>query len=588
LKKTGKYIGFILFLFLTLVSYGQEVSFYATVDKNPVRMSDVFSYKITLVNGRGNITPPDLDDFNLVFGPSQSSQYSLSNGRQSSTLTLSYTLRPLKTGTFKIGQAKVQVDGKTYTSDPIEVKVIEGDSKSGLGNNSNSNQAQKPKASSKDENIILRINVSKLDAYIGEQITATYVLFTRYQNLDVGDMRFPTLNGFWTEDLKDEKASWQRDYEIIKGVPYRKAILKRQVLFPQRSGELKIESMEIEGRINRSFFNPGKAVTIVSNAPKINVKALPGGAPETFKGAVGSYKFNVDIDETELKANEAINLKIDISGTGNLPLTEAPEIEFPSDFEVYDPEVNDRINVSANGVSGRRRFQYLIIPRYPGEYEIDKISFSYFNPGAGKYQTKSAGPFKFAIEGEGGSVPTTAERRKNRVTPAANDIRYIFTNPQDLMLKGKMLYGTVGFYTLLGSPFVLLLIFLVFRKRKESLEQDITGTRRRRANRMAKQRLKEAQRALKQNDSKAFFAEVSNALYGYLEDKLVIPKSQLSKPIITDKLKSRNVDQADIDNLFKTLELCEMARFASMDSSNEKSIFEQTVSLIETLENKLK
>lgn len=588
MKKTGNYIGLFLLLFLSFISFGQETSFYATVDKNPVKMGDVFSYKVTLVNGRGNIKAPNLGDFNLVFGPSQSSQYSLSNGRQSSTLTLSYTLRPKKTGTFKIGQAKVQVDGKTYTSKPIEVKVIKGSGKSGSGTNTRPEQSQQSQAPSNDENVILSINLSKGTAYIGEQITATYVLLTRYQNLDVGDMRFPTLNGFWTEDLKDEKASWQRDYEIIKGVPYRKAILKRQVLFPQRSGELKIEPMEIEGRINRSFFNPGKAVTIVSNSPKVNIKALPGGAPKTFKGAVGSYKFNVDVDKTELQANEAINLKIDISGTGNLPLTEAPEIEFPSDFEVYDPEVSDRINVSANGVSGRRRFQYLIIPRYPGEYQIDKISFSYFDPASRTYKTKNAGPFKFAIQGEGGSVPTAVQRRKNRVTPAANDIRYIFTNPAGLMVKGKMFYGTAGFYTLLASPFLLLMIFLVFRRRKKSLEQDVIGSKRRRANRMAKQRLKEAEKALKQNDSKAFYSEVSKALYGYLEDKLSIPKSQLSKPVITDKLNAAKVDRAYIDELFKTLEICEMARFAPMDNADEKSIFKQTVSLIGTLENKLK
>lgn len=588
MKKTGKYIAFIFFLLFSLSGYSQETSFYATVDKNPVKMGDVFSYKVTLANGRGNIQPPDLDDFRLVFGPSQSSQYSLSNGRQSSTLTLSYTLRPKKTGTFKIGQAKVQVDGKTYTSKPIEVKVVEGNSNGGSSNYDRRDQNRNTQASSDDENIILRINLNKREAYIGEQVTATYILLTRYQNLDVGDMRFPTLNGFWTEDLKDEKASWEREYEIVKGVPYRKAILKRQVLFPQRSGELKIESMEIEGRVNRSFFNPGREVTIVSNSPQIKVKSLPRSSPSNFKGAVGRFKFNVDVDRTELKANEAINLKIDISGTGNLPLTDAPEIEFPSDFEVYDPEVNDRINVSANGVSGRRRFQYLIIPRYPGEYTIDKISFTHFDPKSGKYETQTAGPFKFAVSGEGGTVPTTAQRRKNRVIPAANDIRYIFTNPSDLMVKGKMFYGSAGFYGLLAAPFILLLIFLAFRRRKESMEQDVIGSKKRRANRIAKQRLKDAEKALKKNDSKAFFAEVSKALYGYLEDKLVIPKSQLSKPVITEKLQSGNIEQQSIDKLFKTLELCEMARFAPMDSADEKSIFQQTVSLLETFENKLK
>ena len=551
-------------------------------------MGDVFSYKVTLVNGKGKIATPDLSDFNLVFGPSQSSQYSLSNGVQSSTLTLSYTMRPVKTGTFKIGAAKVNVDGKIYSTESIEVEVVEGSSRSSSSNGGSSRSGANNTQAKKDENIILTINLSKNEAYIGEQITATYVLLTRYQNLDVGDMQFPTLNGFWTEDLKDEKASWEREYEIIKGVPYRKAILKRQVLFPQRSGDLEISPMEIEGRVNRSFFNPGTAMAVRSNSPKVKVKPLPTGAPKSFKGAVGNFNFTVDIDKTRLQANEAINLKIDISGTGNLPLTEAPDIEFPSDFEVYDPEINDRINVSASGVSGRRRFQYLIIPRYPGNYKIEKISFSFFNTATGRYETKSAGPFEFAIEGDEGTVPTTEQRRKNRVTPAANDIRYIFTDPSDLQSKNKIFFGTAGFYTLIGVPFLFLLIFVVFRRRKESLDKDVLGSKKRKANRVAKKRLKEAEKALNSRDEKAFFAETSKALYGYLEDKLVIPKSQLSKSVITQKLEENNVDQGHISRLFELLEMCEMSRFAPVNKAKESEIFKQTVDLIETLENKLK
>lgn len=567
------------------VAFGQDVNFYASVDKNPVSTDDSFTYSVTLENGRGNVQLPQLNDFRVVFGPSKSSSYRIINNKQSSTLTVSYTLRPKNTGKFKIGPAKVQVNGRTYTSEPIEVEVVKGSSSPSSSTNRRSNGA----SSTDKKNLILTIHLSKRNAYIGEQVIATYVLLTRYQNLDVGEMNFPALTGFWKEKLKDEQASWEPNYEFIDGVPYRKAVLKQQVLFPQRPGELQIDPMEITCVANRSFFSQGTELTAKSNSPKIQVSKLPPTSKKSFNGAVGDLTFSAKVSREKLKANESFNLDILINGSGNLSLVEAPKIDFPSDFEVYDPETTDRINASAAGLRGSRAYQFLVIPRYPGAYEIPEIKFTYFNPASKQYITETAGPFSFEVSGDDGAVPTAGEmsRAKNRISSSASDLRYIITNPDRLSARKSTFYGTPGFYGSMGVPFLALIGFLIFRKRRKALESDFVGTRQRRANRKARKRLRDADKALKAGDHKQYYAEIFKGLYGYLGDKLNIPGSQLSKPIISEKLNAAGVKPETIDRLIKTLDTCEMARFASISGREHQSFFQETVNLITQLESEL-
>ncbi|MCA1763344.1 MAG: BatD family protein [Flavobacteriales bacterium] len=565
----------------------QDVNFYASVDKNPVSTDDSFTYKVTLENGRGNVQLPQLNDFRVLFGPSKSSSYRIINNRQTSSLTVSYTLRPVKTGKFTIGQAKVDVDGTTYTSEEIEVEVVKGSSTH--AQQPSNKRGSQSSSSAQNENIILTIALNKRKAYIGEQVIATYTLLTRYQNLDVGEMNFPSLNGFWKEKLKDEKASWESDYEFIDGVPYRKAILKQQVLFPQRSGEIQIDPMEISCVADRSFFRAGTELAVKSNSPKIEISKLPTPAPAGFNGAVGDFNYSAKVNRDKLSANESFTLDILITGSGNLTLLDAPEIKFPADFEVYDPETKDRINVSSAGLRGSRSFQFLAIPRYAGEYEIPEIEFTYFNPTSKKYITKSAGPFAFDVTGSDGTIPSSAEmnRAKNRVTQSASEIRYIITDPGKLSDSGSGFYSTSKFYATMGAPFVALIAFLIFRKRRETLESDYVGTKQRRANRKARKRLRDAEKALKAKDDKNFYAEIFKALYGYLGDKLNIPGSQLSKSIITEKLNRRNVKPETVADLIATLDTCEMARFASTSNKEQNSFYRDTVSLITKMESEL-
>lgn len=590
MKKTGRYnwIVAISMLLFPLFSWGQGATLVATVDKNPVSVNDVFTLKITLTNGKGSIESPDLNDFQVVFGPSRASSYRIVNGRQSSSLTFSYTLRPKEIGTFEIGVAKANVDGKVLTSSPIKIEVVKGASTSST-QQPNSSARQKANPQSTNQNLLVRTQLSKTNVYKGEQVVLTFVLLSRYNNIDLGDIDFPTLNGFWTEDFPEEQTSWEPNLEIINGVQYRKAILRQQVIFPQRAGTIQLEPLTLSANVNRSFFNPGENITVRSNSPKITVKALPDGAPKSFNGAVGSFDFSATVDKNEAKANEAINLKVKVTGSGNLKLIDEPKFEFPEDFEVYDPETNDRLSVTTGGLRGSRSFQYLIIPRYPGEYTIPELEFSFFNPSTGKYQTAKAGPFTFDISDAEGNVPAAGTpRAKNIVEQSGLDIRYIITDSNMLSGPRSQFFGTPLFWAASAGPFALLLIFLLYRRRKEALYKDVKGRKKRRASRLAQKRLKAAEAALKSGDSSVFYQEIFKGLYGYLGDKLGIPIGQLSRQKIFSELEKNGLKEATIKDVTYVIDTCEMARFAPVTEVSDEVFYKRTAELIENLEGKLK
>jgi HEPN domain-containing protein len=573
-----------------LFCWGQSATLEATVDKNPVSVSDVFTLKITLTNGKGNIESPDLNDFQVVFGPSRSSSYRILNGRQSSAITFSYTLRPKQTGTFEIGVAKANVDGKVLTTSPIKVEVVKGVSSASSSSRQGSQGSTKSAApKSTNQNLIVRTQLSKSNVYKGEQIVVSFILLSRYNNIDLGDIDFPTLNGFWTEDLPEQQTSWEPNLEVINGMQYRKAILRQQVVFPQRSGSIQIESLTLSANVNRSFFNPGENITVRSNSPIITVKELPDGAPKSFNGAVGAFDFSATVDKSEAKANEAINLKVKVTGSGNLRLIDEPKFKFPEDFEVYDPETNDRVSVTNGGVRGSRSFQYLIIPRYPGEYTIPELQFSFFNSNTGKYQSGTAGPFQFNISDDEGNVPSAGTpRAKNIVEQSGLDIRYIITDENELSATRSQFFGTSLFWAGSAGPFALLLIFLVYRRRKEALDKDVRGRKKRGASRMAKKRLKAAEVALKSGDSSVFYQEIFKALYGYLGDKLGIPIGELSRQKILSELHQNGVKEAVINDVSYVINTCETARFAPVTETSDEVFYNRTAELIENLEGRLK
>lgn len=589
MKKTGKHIGTLLLaIFTVFFAKAQGTEFYASVNRNPVATGQTLTYSVTLENSRGRINAPDLSDFNVIFGPSTSSNFRIINGRQTSAMTVSYTMRPRKVGTFIIGSASVVVDGKRLSTKPIEVRVTKGTGQSkGKSQGSDSDRSQT--SPSQMSNFMVQVHLNKREVYLGEEVIATFVILTRYRNVDVTETNFPALPGFWSEHVEKKHASWEQNYTRINGVPYRKAVIRTQILFPQRTGKLTIPPLEVTAQVGRSFLRRGTELKAKSNSPTITVNPLPGEPPASYDGAVGQMRFSAELDREEVSANDAINLSVTISGQGNLMLIGAPAIKFPADFDTYDPETKDRIRVTANGVSGSRSFQYLIIPRYPGEYEIPAIHFSYFNPATARYVTESAGPFQIHVAEGAGSASNRADARSQNLVEQSNeDIHYIKTDSSKLTLSGKKFFKSPLYFSILSLPFLFFVGFIIFRKKREADAYDVEGTRRRKANKMARKRLKSASVALKNNNSKLFYAEIFKALYGYMTDKLNIPGSLLSRQVIIDNLQRRAVDPELISELSQTIETCEMARFASTEKMGDADFYSQTVRLIAKLDNKIR
>ncbi len=550
-------------------------------------MGDIFTYRTTLENVRGNVESPDFSDFDVVFGPSQSSSMQIVNGQQSSTLTISYTLKPRSVGKFTIPASKASAQGKVYTSRAIEIEVIKGSNAQTQQQQKGTTQQQQK--SSADDGLKMQIQISNNSAYIGEAITVQYVLLSRYMSLDLGDTEFPSIKGFWSEDIKIGQVNWEPNYEYINGVPYRKAVLKKYVLFPQISGKQTIEAATLTARVNRNIFSQGTEVKVTSNSATIDVKPLPAGAPESFQGAVGVLQFSAKPEKLEVDANDAIDLVVTISGKGNLGLLKTPDIKFHEDFDVYDPEVKDKLNVSLGGVTGSRTWQYLVIPRYPGEYDIPPIEFTHFNPTTGKYVTKAEGPFTVTVKGEESMLTEAgAARAKSIVKQAKDDIRFIVLDTTKLTLRRNTFFGSSGYYALLALPFIAFAGFVILRKRRATLMADVVGIRRKGASKAVRKRLKAAENAMNSGDSILFYAEIFTAIYGYLSDKLGLPVAQITKTVAKDRLKAVEIKEPVVQEVMYIIEVCEMARFSPVTEQSDNVFYQRTVELIEKLDELLK
>lgn len=559
-------------------------SFTASVDKNPVAVNDRFKLVLTIENASGNITPPDMSDFNLIFGPAKSTSYQMINGQTSNTISFTYTLMPKKVGTFTINEAVAQTDKGTLKSDPIQLKVVEGGTASGGQQQSGDRGAR---AVQGNDELMAEIRFNKNRVYKGEQVIVTYYIYSRYRNIDFTDYNFPATNGFYSHEFKEEQAGWQRELEVINGKQYRVAILKRQILFPQQHGKLKLDPMTISARVDYSFFNPGRALSIKSNSPEIEVLPLPD-RPAGFKGDVGSFNFEVKTDRNKVTANDAITLTAKVSGRGNLKLINAPTIAFPNDFEVYDPKITDRFSTAGGALNGSREFEYLVIPRHAGKYTIEPINFVYFDTQSRSYKTIRTEAIELEVErgaGDAGGV-TYSGSGKEDVIILDQDIRYIKAF-QPLQETSGYFFKTNLFFVLLLFPPLLLLVFYIARRKYIQQQQDVVSIRRRKAGKMARKLLAEADKKLKADDRSAFYDAVFKAMYGYLGGKLNIESSSLSRDQIEIGLKEKEVDSNTRTELMALLARCEMARFAPSGDLNPKQDYTTAAQLIGELQKKL-
>ena len=585
LKLKSLLAGLTLSLVLVSAALAQEITFQASVNRNPIPAGDRFTLTFTLSNIQGKVAPPDLKGLTVVFGPSTSQSYNYINGRSSSSSSVSYVLIAEKEGKVQIGRAKAYTDKGVLERAPIPVPIEKISYTGNATASNNTTTAQAAPSTTQTGDIILSVVPSKTKAAIGEPIAVTYYLYSRYQSLELGKYEFPPIGGFWCEDIKQESVTWDNQLATINGMRYKVAALKRQVIYPQKSGKFTVKPFEVECVVNRSFFSVGSTLKVKSNSPVIEVSAFPGGAPASFQGISGQFKLESSISSPTVKANEPITLKLKISGDGNLKVIADPQLNFPADFEVYDPKVNDRIRVTTSGLTGSREWEYLVIPRFPGEYTLPAYTFSYFDLATKSYKTLSSTPFTLKVsKGSGQAAGTFSGGGQNQVKLLNRDIRYIYTDqlPENTLspFSPKSAFFWIAFSSI---PLALAGIALTSRKQK-ALRKDQVKLKASVANKIATKRLTEAKKALHSKNDSAFYEATSKALYGYLSDKFNIAAAELSSRSIAATLGLVGLSPVEVTRWTDTLDGCEMARFAPSAQITAAEVYQTAVELIANLE----
>ncbi len=600
-----KYIALVLFL-LPLFVNGQ--TFKATVDRTSIPQNSQFQVYFTFdgedVNKVRNFSPPNFAGFRALSGPNQSSNMTFINGKVSASLTYSYILIGTDIGDYTIGSASIEYGGKRYQSEPIKISIIKGNA-SAQNNKSNSESVSQEELA---KNVFIKAFVDKRNVYQGEQITIEYKLYTKLNISSPQISKLPSYNGFWSEELEPIR-NINFNIEMYEGERFRVATLKRVALFPTKFGELEVTPFEltipvlIKRRTNQNslfdeFFNDsffGRTETVEfqakSNKLKINVKQLPSAnVPDSFEGAVGEFDFKATINETNVRMNEPVNLKIQITGTGNIKLLDAPKFLIPTGFEQYDPKTNESLT-NKNIISGTKNFEYLLVPRVAGERKIGPIEFSYFSPTKEKYITQTSPVFTLNIERvEGFTESSSAGFSKEDVKLLNEDIRFIKTSQFDLERIEDYKVLENWFWIALISPAFILVGLIIVRNKQEKLSANVGLLKYQKAEKEARKKLKEAKKALEKADILVFYNEASKALYGYLQDKLSISQSEFTIDLAVSKLKSKSVDDELVNSIKEISDKCEFARFAPKKDTSEElnSFYEKVVKTIVKVEDSIK
>ncbi len=562
------------------MAHAQDLQLFVAVNKNPALYGEQIRVEFSIAAKGENFRGPNFKDFKILGGPnpSTSSSYTFVNGKSKSqtTTTYSYFLQAKKVGDLTISSATINVKGKQYTSNAVKIKIVKNNSQK------NNNRKNKNAKTINNKQLYLTATVNKTKIYQGQQISVIYKLFTRVDLASTEFSKNPSLNGFWTEDLK---VSSKFKREIIDGIPYNVAIVKKALLTAQKSGDLKIDQMKIKTQVRvqnnnkRSnhfdpfgMFNQYSTVEKVLSSNPINIKVepLPSPKPIHFYGGVGKLKIKVEVDNKSVKANEAINMKITLSGNGNLALLKPFKIDFPPDFEVYDPKIIDKTFSTNTQTNGKKIFEYLLIPRFEGNYEIPAISYDYFNPSTKKYQTIRTNKIPITVlKGDTEESGISNVTNKEDVKLLNTDIRYIKTQT-NLEEKGAYFYQSKLFWMLFITPILLFLSLLIYLKIMGKNDTNSIYNKSRKATKYAQKRLKTAQKHLNNDEKELFFEEIEKSLWGYFADKFSVEVARLSKDSVRQYFEKFNIKEQTQNQFISLLGDCEMARYAPSTMQNTK------------------
>ena len=603
-----KVILFFILISTVIGAWADNITFTANAPEVVVS-GDQFRLSYTINSQKvRDFRAPSIQGFDVLMGPSRSTQSStqIINGNvtSTSTITFTYILMAEKEGTYKIPGATIVADGNNYTSNSVEIKVLPPDQSSGASSsnsrNSSRNQANSGKIT--DKELFMLATVSKTNVYEQEAILLTYKVYTQVNLTQLhGDM--PDLKGFHTQEV-DLPSQKQWSLEHYNGRNYNTTVYSQYVLFPQQSGKLEIPAITFEGNVSQmvasadpfdAFFNGGSVRNIKKNivTPKltINVKELPAGKPANFSGGVGEFTLSSSISTQELKTNDAVTIKLVISGTGNMKLISTPEVGFPQDFEIYDPKVDNKFNLTRSGLAGSKVIEYLAIPRHAGNYTIPPIEFSYFDLKSQSYKTLKTDAYTLNVaKGEGNSDQVVANfTSKEDLKVLGQDIRYIKTGDTRLTQKDDYFYGSTSYWLWYIVPLALFIAFMVVYRKQAMENANVAKVRTKKANKVATKRMKNAGKLLAEKKSEAFYDEVLKALWGYISDKLSIPVSQLSKDNIEEELQKNQVADELIKEFINNLNDCEFARYApgNQDEKMDK-IYSSAIDVISKMENSIK
>lgn len=576
-----KDLGIILLGIIPVMVFGQ-VSFEASTDAREIFEGNYVEVRFTLKNANGkDFQLPSLEDFDILSGPSRSVSTTIINGRRSQELSYTYLFSPKRSGNLVIGSATIEADGQILRTKPISIRVLE------------STEQTTDKG---DAEYFIKAEIEQKEVYVGQQVKLQYKLYTRINIDNINVLKESEYPGFFVSELLKFDSQVKR--EIINGQQYYTKVLKQVALFPQQAGQLEIEPMQLQLGIADdrgrspfgSFFysQPLKRISIATNKIVLTARSLPKTNADDFIGAVGNYKFKATVNKTNPTTDDLIVLKITIDGTGDIKRITTPEFDFPTEFEVYPPKITEDNSLEINGnIYGKKVIEYLFLPKHPGSFEINP-SISYFDPLQGEYIQKKDGPIVFDIKPGINYQRSLAE--VNIPDEAAKNIKKLELKPIKTDIQrtrqGLLTWGSTAFYTISFSPLVALLILVVYKFSTANTNKESGFVlRQRKARQIAEKRLSEAQRHLNNGEGHLFYRAITDAMLGYLADKLGMTKTSLNKEQIADKLLGMGLTKEQVDIFLGILDTSERALYAGLNQTEAmKSVYENTADIIAQIE----
>jgi len=584
---------YILAFLLTSIASAQ-ISFVAKPSKTQLGVNERLRVDFVMNKDGDNFKEPSFENFTIVGGPNQSISTSWVNGKRSYSKTYSYFLAPKKRGTFKIDQATIEIEGETYKTNPITINVT-----AAVDKPTNPNDPDYIA----DQNIHLVAEVSKTNPYLNEAITVVYKLYVS-PNTGVDNWREidnPRYNDFWSQNIDVKGLKIQNG--TYKGEEYRYVVLRKTVLYPQKTGKLNIEPLTLDISVqvptnSRDIFGRRlmKSVhkTVAAGNRTINVKSLPSeGKPLNFSGAVGAFNFKVNSNKNELKATEALQVEVEVSGKGNLKLFELPKLILPSSLEVYEPEHKENVSTNLGGMQGRISDSYTVVPTYQGKYPIPGITFTYFDLKTESYKTITSDELLINVtEGPISNVVGTQARidaniiNKQDVVSTGNQFSAFKTKSNFTSINQEYFFKSKLFWASLLMPFIAIPFAIIVRRRKDERDADVIGNKVRQTNKLARKYLGQAKKELGNKD--AFYNALERALHNYLKSKLKIETSDFSKEKITALLQKKSVGTSNIEGFIDLLKSCELARYSPFTNVEMQQDYDKAAKVIATIDKQIR